>query len=54
MSDYSRYSDRELEEIRSRNNRALRDPYEENKWIEREENARIDDELARRRRKNSW
>lgn len=46
---YETYSKEELEEMVRENNNALKNPYEQDKWVEREQNQEIEDELRRRK-----
>ena len=46
--DYSNCSTEELEQMKRDNDSALRDPYEQDKWVEREMNEEIERELERR------
>ena len=48
MSDYSRYSKDELERMKRDNERSIRDPYEQDKWVEKEMNEDIERELRSR------
>lgn len=48
MADYSNYSEEELRRMKNNNDRCLSDPYEQDKWVEREQNAEIERELRKR------
>lgn len=49
MEDYSKYSSEELEQMKRDNDSCLDDPYEQNKWVEKEQNEEIRRELEKRR-----
>lgn len=41
MSDLSHLSTEQLEQMKRDNDNCLNDPYEQNKWVEREQNEEI-------------